>query len=77
MLRNGYDETNGVVIGGDFYTGKVYYDGRCLTSFKHFAETEEELMEWARTIKHRAIEEAALTWGNLYPDDSKWELRIY
>lgn len=71
------DDVRGVIIGGDFLTGRVFYDGREQRYQAFYADTEEELIAQAREF----VEEMKAKFKDspcyLYPDDSKWELRIY
>jgi hypothetical protein len=76
MLRNGFDQPNGIIIGGDFYTGRLYYGDRPQGG-KFYADTEAELIAQARQQKHQIIRDNHMPGVNIYPDDSQWQLRIY
>jgi hypothetical protein len=73
MNRWGYDEVNGTVIGGNWLTGQIFYDGRS-QSQKFTADTEQELRD---TAEQKVKELKELRSIGLYQDNSKWELRIY
>lgn len=73
MNRWGYDDVNGTVIGGDFFSGEIFYDGRS-QSQKIYGDTEQELISLA---EEKVQELKKLQTIGLYPDNSKWELRIY
>jgi len=73
MNRWGFDEVNGTVIGGDFFSGEIFYDGRTQSRRIH-ADTEQELIDLAEA-KVKELKE--LRSIGLYQDNSKWELRIY
>lgn len=74
MNRWGYDDVNGTVIGGNWLSGKVFYDGRP-QSQTFTADTEQELIILAKN-KMNTLKSENCPIG-LYPDNSKWELRIY
>lgn len=77
MLRHGYDETNGIVIGEITTKHVILYDGR-----KQFSWTGELSSDWKvkeisnQWIKEKKEELGRMLFNRLYPDD-KWELRIY
>lgn len=75
MIRQGYDDVNGVIVGGDFICGQLFYDGRPQTQ-KFYADSEDELIEMARAKKREFIESVEGVLG-VYEDDSLWQLRIY
>lgn len=62
----------GIIIGGDHITWKLHYDGAPVWSTLDH-DTEAEAMTCATTVKHRLIAENP----RKYPDNSKWEMRIY
>lgn len=76
-VKNGYDITEGVIIGGedDIYW-RLFYDGKSYSGRTH-AYSEAEALEAARTLKHELIAIAAIIDPGRYRDDSKWEMRIY
>lgn len=74
--RNGYDDVRGIIIGGDYISWQLFYDGRPQGQ-KEYADTEYEGEEAA---KEKCAELKAQYQGYpcyLYPDDSKWEIRIW
>lgn len=75
MTRFGYDEPRGIIIGGEYYTGKIFYDNRCQTYNPIYADTQEELIIKAEEIVNNLKKENCPI--GLYPDNSKWELRVY
>lgn len=75
MVRNGYDDVNGTIIGGDYVTGQLFYDGRAQTG-TFYADSDDELIEMARTKKRELIASVEGVLG-IYEDDSLWQLRIY
>lgn len=74
MTRWDFDEVDGIVIGGDYFTGQIYYDGRQQSQI-FYADTEDELRNQANNIVSDLKRENC-PFG-LYDDSSKWELRIY
>ena len=74
MNRWGYDDVNGTVIGGNWFTGQIFYDGRS-QSQAFTADTENELKQIAQDRVNNLKKENCSI--GLYPDNSKWELRIY
>lgn len=75
MIRGNYEITDGIIIGGDYVVGQLYFDGRPQGG-KMYAPSEEELMECARHCKASLMQEFAGSPCYLYQGD-KWELRIY
>lgn len=70
------EEVNGIVVGGDFVTGQLFYDGRS-QSQKLYAQSESELMEYATELMNKLKAENGGYPTYLYQDNNKWELRIY
>lgn len=78
-MSNTFEEdVNGVVIGdmAPEYRGRLFYDGRAQGGV-YGASSEAKLVALMRTHKHRLISECGNAAYLIYPDDSKWELRIY
>jgi hypothetical protein len=72
-----YEEfVRGTIIGGHYKIGKLFYDGRCQSS-SFYGNTDEELIKQARKCKAELVKEFKGHPCYLYPDDSKWELRIW
>lgn len=71
----GNEEVNGIIVGGEYYTGKIFYDNRCQTYNPIYADTHEELISRAEKIITNLKKENCPI--GVYPDNSKWELRIY
>lgn len=74
MVRNGYDDVNGVIIGGDYVSWQLFYDGRPQGQ-KQSAANDDEAIEMAE----QRCKELKVEFGGfpcyLYPDD-KWEVRL-
>jgi len=78
MIRHGYDETNGIVIGEITSTYVILYDNRKQFSWTGKKQSSdqggrEEANKW---IKEKKEELGQMLFNKIYPDD-KWELRIY
>jgi len=74
MLRWGYDETKGTIIGGYYSTGQLYYDGRSQGGLFH-APTSTKLMEKAQSKIMEYKKEFCGHPCYLYADDTKWQLK--
>ena len=70
------EEVNGIIIGGEYFTGAIYYDGRKQKDIL-VADTEEGLIKMAEDIVKDFKDRLQGYPCFLYPDNSKWELRIY
>ena len=73
--KNGYDQPEGVIIGGTYVSWQLVYDGRP-QSGKEYAESEDEAMEQARAriaqLKHDNCGYPCY----LYGDSTLWTVRI-
>jgi len=66
------ETVRGIIIGGDHITWRLHYDGVPVwTTLDHY--TEAEAMTCATGIKRKLV----LADPRKYPDNSKWEMRIY
>lgn len=69
------DETRGVIIGGDYHAGRLFYDGRsqgAVVTGDSETEVETALRAQYEVLKAEMGEVFAL----IYPGDC-WEVRIY
>ena len=74
MLRWGYDETRGQIIGGYSVSGQLYYDGRPQGGIIN-ADTEKDLMAQAKIEIQAFKNEFCGHPCYLYEDDTKWEIK--
>ena len=77
MLRHGYDDVNGIVIGGNPAEKqyRIYYEDRRQHQF--YSTRDSEAKEKAENyIKEQKQELGIILYNNIYPADA-WELRIY
>ena len=78
MTRWGYDEPNGIIVGGNTAQigWKIFYDGRCQEdSFnRHYSETEYQAEKEGKIFIESLKAEFK---GICYGDDRLWEIRIY
>ena len=72
-----YEEVRGMIIGGDYVGWRVYYDGSPQMFAKQYADTEalaiEEGTAYIQSLKDTCCGHPLY----LYPDTTKWEIRIY
>jgi hypothetical protein len=76
MIRDGYDDVNGVIVGGDYVGWCVAYDERP-QSDKQYADNAEQAIAQGTAL---IAELKAKYCGHpcyLYPDATKWTVRIY
>jgi hypothetical protein len=76
MVRGGYDDVRGVIIGGDYVSWRLYYDDRPQGGTE-YADSEEEAVSAGRLLCSRLKREFCGWPCYLYPDNSKWEVRVY
>jgi hypothetical protein len=74
MIQNNLDFTRGVIVGGNYVSGQVYFDGRPQGD-KLYANSEEELVQLAQQRIKSLTDEFSGWPCYLYKGD-KWELRI-
>ena len=74
MIRHGYDETNGIVIGEIEKTGKLFYDNR--EQRKFYGKNDREIIAEGKKILDTIKQENGNLFKKIYPDE-KWEVRIY
>jgi len=76
MTQWGYDEPQGIIIGGNYETGQLFYDGQPQGG-KFTADTQTELLKIAKIRKTELIKEYGGYPCFCYQDDSKWEMRSW
>ena len=78
--HKGIEEVNGVIIGGEYFTGAIYYDGRVQNQYIS-GDTEQELIknakDWVSKQKEDITRFGLQLKDSCYPDNAKWELRIF
>lgn len=75
MLRHGFDETRGIVIGGDFVSWQLFYDGRP-QSTKLSADNPLHAIQLAKEKLEEIRKDCGRAFKLIYPDN-KWEVRIW
>ena len=70
------DDVNGVIVGGDFKSGALYYEGRIQGQVVH-EDTEEVLIRRLTDDIRRRIADCGAAVDYIYPDSNAWEIRIY
>ena len=70
------DETNGIIVGGDYVCGYLYYGERKALYRQLWADSETELQQKAKEEKQRLLDENREIARELWPDASLWNLRI-
>lgn len=79
MNKQAYTEDiNGIIMGdmAPSIRGRLYYGDRPQGE-RVAGQSEQELIEAARIVKHHLIDECKDILLYVYPDDSQWQLRIY
>ena len=71
------DETNGIIVGGNYACGYLYYGERKALYRQLWADSEGELQQKAKEEKQRLLDENREIARELWPDASLWNLRIY
>jgi len=73
MVKWGYDDVNGIIVGGNELHGRIFYDNRQQGN-DLYADSENEL----KTIANDKIESLKKEYAGIcYCDGKEWELRIY
>lgn len=70
------EEVNGAIIGDIMVTGYLFYGDKKAHYNQLYAYSEQELQEKATTLKNEMLEENKDIIWHLWPDASKWSLRI-
>ncbi len=75
--RGGYDTTRGIIIGGNYISWALYYDGRPqgMSNWDR-ADNDDEAIAAARVLRDRLIMEYGGSPCFLYQDPAKWEVRL-
>jgi len=68
------DDVNGEIIGGDFCSGRLFYDGRPQVE-RIFSDTEENLKTELLAELSRIKQESGDVYYLIYPANT-WEIRI-
>jgi len=79
-IHKGIEEVNGTIIGGEHFSGKIFYDGRIQNQYIS-GDTEQELIEkakaWVSKTKEEITKFGLQLKDSCFPDNNKWELRIF
>lgn len=70
------EEVEGIVIGGEFICWQLFYDGRSQGRIEN-ADNDAQAIDAAKAEMNKLIEKFAGFPCYLYPDKSKWEVRIW
>jgi hypothetical protein len=70
------DDVNGVIIGSVMVTGYLWYGDKKANYRQLYAYSDAELQEKAIALKNEMLEENKDIIWHLWPDASKWSLRI-
>lgn len=79
MVTNerGYDVvTSGAIVGGEYTPWAIFYDGRQQAQ-KQYSPTEDAAIDDGKKAIEKLKSEYCHYPFYLYPDVSKWEIRIY
>lgn len=70
------EAVGGVVIGGEYFTGGLYYCGqKCGNTI--YAATEDAVVEKGRERLEDIKNECGAAYSMIYPEKNSWEVRIY
>lgn len=75
MIRHGYDETNGIVIGELTASYRIYYDNRKQHEWTDRLMSDRKAKEKAQKWINKQKEEGEMLFNRLYPE-KKWEIKI-
>lgn len=67
---------NGAIIGDIMVSGYLYYGDKKANYKQLYAYSEQELQEKALVLKNEMLDENKDIIWHLWPDASKWSLRI-
>lgn len=70
------EDVNGVIIGDIMVTGYLFYGDKKASYKQLYAYSDKELQEKAIALKNEMLEENKDIIWHLWPDASKWALRI-
>jgi hypothetical protein len=74
--RNGIEEVNGIIIGGEWKTGKIFRNNKQFDTISFIGDTDEEVMEKAgQYINKLKLRIGMDEYKRLYNDG--FELRVY
>ncbi len=69
------EDVNGVIVGGSFFAGSLWYDGRRQYG-QHYGYSEEELKDKLNKLHENIKLDMGGAYSIIYPLDS-WEMRFY
>ncbi len=72
-----YEEVRGVIVGGNWVSWALFYDGRCQCGNVQRATDEATAQQDATALMQRLVTEHSGAPCYLYGDASKWEVRVY
>lgn len=70
------EDVNGVIVGDVMVTGYLFYGDKKANYNQLYAYSEQELQAKATALKNEMLEENKDIIWHLWPDASKWSLRI-
>lgn len=70
------DDLNGIIVGGSMITGYLFYGDKKAVYRQLWARSEDELIKKAEEVKVELLEDNKEIKWDLWPDSSKWNLRI-
>ena len=71
-----YDDVNGAIVGGDFKSGALYYNGRIQGQVVN-EDSEELLIKRLTDDIRRKIKDCGDAVNYIYPENNSWEVRLY
>ena len=74
-MLNFTDDIRGTIIGGDDFTGQIFYDGRPQKG-RFYGVNKDELVAKAGYTIRQIKKECGEAFELIYPNQS-WELRIF
>lgn len=70
-----FEEVNGIIVGGEWKTGRLFYEGRPQRE-QFTGDTDEDLRAKADIMLRAIKDECGQAFEMIYPN-SVWELRIF
>lgn len=70
------EDVNGIIIGDIMVCGYLFYGDKKAHSKQLYGYSEQEVVNKGTQLKLDMLEENKVIWRDLWPDSSKWSVRI-
>ena len=75
MKTVGDEDVNGIIIGGEYESGRLFYAGRP-QSQRVWENTVKKVIEKLNTRGQEIKAECGPAYKLIYPDNNAWEIRL-